>query len=170
MVKIIKEWEQTAKTIEQLLNLGSNDLVLHFGYEHLVSTEMYNKIKKSYTMTALYVRTQPDWLVSKDGSIFFVEFKSKVKALEAIQLFFNQQRAKSGIDIKYLFPNGKLIDCIDIPFKNEPIIVPLNYEHEFKTNLWPILKNYNTQKPQYTGNMMKQPFSGDPFINYTDWQ
>ena len=30
-VKIIKEWEQTAKTIEQLLNLGSNDLVMQYG-------------------------------------------------------------------------------------------------------------------------------------------
>jgi len=170
MVKIIKEWEQTAKTIEQLLNLGSNDVVSRFGYEHLISTEMYNKIKKSYTLTALSIRTQPDWIVYKGGNVFFVEFKSKVKALEAVQLFFNQQRAKSGIDIKYLFPNGKLIDCIDIPFENEQIIVPLNYEHEFKTNLWSVLKKYNTQEPQYIGKMMKQPISGDPFINYTGWQ
>ena len=170
MVKIVKEWEQTAKTIKQLLNLGSNDSVLQYGYEHLVSTEMYDKIKKSYTLTSLSIRTQPDWIVSKDRDVFFVEFKSKVKALEAIQLFFNQQRAKSGIDIKYLFPNGRLINCLDIPFENEQIVVPLNYEREFKANLWPVLKNYNTQKPKYTGKKMRHPFSGDPFINYTDWQ
>ena len=170
MIKIIKEWEQTANTIEQLLNLTSNDFVLHYGYEHLVSIDMYNKIKKSYTLTALSIRTQPDWLVSKSGNVFFVEFKSKVKALEAVQLFFNQQRAKSGIDIKYLFPNGKLIDCIDIPFENEPIIVPLNYAREFKTKLWPTLKQYNTQEPKYIEKMMKQPISGDPFINYSGWQ
>jgi len=101
---------------------------------------------------------------------FFVEFKSKVKALEAIQLFFNQQRAKSGIDIKYLFPNGRLINCLDIPFENEQIVVPLNYEREFKTNLWPVLKNYSKQKPKYTGKKMRHPFSGDPYIHYTDWQ
>jgi len=169
-IKIIKEWEQTAKTIEQLLNLGSNDFVLRYGYEHLVSPEMYNKIKKSYTLIGLSIRTQPDWIVSKGGNVFFVEFKSKVKALEAVQLFFNQQRAKSGIDTKYLFPNGKLIDCIDIPFENEQIIVPLNYEHEFKTELWPVLKQYNTQEPKYIRKLMKQPISGDPFINYTGWQ
>jgi len=89
---------------------------------------------------------------------------------KAVRCFFNQQRAKSGINIKYLFPNGKLIDCLDIPFENEQIIVPLNYEHEFKTNLWPVLKKYNTQEPKYIGKMMKQPISGDPFINYTGWQ
>jgi len=170
LVKIIKEWEQTAKTIEQLLNLGKNDSVSRNGYEHLVSDKMYNKIKESYTLTALSIRTQPDWIIYQGVNVFFVEFKSKVKTLEAVQLFFNQQRAKSGIDIKYLFPNGRLIDCLDIPFENEQIIVPLNYENEFKTNLWPVLKKYNRQEPQYTRKKMTQPFSGDPFINYTDWQ
>ena len=70
MVKIVKEWEQTAKTIKQLLNLGSNDSVLQYGYEHLVSTEMYDKIKNSYTLTSLSIRTQPDWIVSKDRDVF----------------------------------------------------------------------------------------------------
>jgi len=169
-VKIVKEWEEKVKTIEELLGLKSVDFVLRYGYEHLVSAEMYNKIKNSYTLTALSIRTQPDWLVSKDEHIFFVEFKSKVKSLEAIQLFFNQQRAKSGIDIKYLFPNGKLIDCLDIPFENEQIIVPSNYEDEFLHNLWPILRHYNTQVPQLIGKKMRPPISGDPFIDYTGWQ
>lgn len=170
MVEIIKEWEQTAETIKQLLNLESNDTVMNFGYEHLSSNEMYEKITKSYTLTSLYVRTQPDWLIYKDGKTFFVEFKSKVKALEAVQLFFNQQRAKSGIDIKYLFPNGKLIDCLNIPFENEQIIVPANYEKEFETNLWPTMKLYNKQEPKFINKMMKPPFSGDPYIYYSDWE
>ncbi len=170
MVKIIEKWEQTEKTIKQLLNLTSKDIVMNFGYEHLLSDKMYDEIKKSYTLTSLYVRTQPDWLIYKDHGSFFIEFKSKVKALEAIQLFFNQQRAKSGIDIKYLFPNGNLIDCLDIPFENEQIIVPANYADEFKNNLWPTLKLYNKQEPKYIKTMMKQPISGDPFIGYTDWE
>jgi len=169
-VKIVKEWEQAVKTIEELLNLGSNDSVLRYGYEHLVSAEMYNKIKKSYTLTALSIRTQPDWIVLKVRDVFLVEFKSEVKSLEAVQLFFNQQRAKSGIDTKYLFPNGKLIDCLDIPFEDEQIIVPLNHENEFKTKLWPVIKQYNKRKPKYIGKRMRQPISWDPFINYTGWQ
>jgi len=169
-VKIVKEWDQKSKTIEQLLDLKSNDFVLRYGYEHLISAEMYNKIKNSYTLTALSIRTQPDWLVSKDGHIFFVEFKSNVKALEAIQLFFNQQRANSGIDIKYLFPNGKLVDCLDIPFENESIIVPLNYEYEFMHHLWPVLKHYNKKDPEFIGKKMRPPISGDPFIYYSGWQ
>ena len=162
---IIKSNSTPYSRIDGVLDLPKKSMVIKYGYETLEKTHpsMYKTIRQSNNITALWIRLQPDYLIVLiGGNPYFVEVKSKMKYVEAMQLILNKNRQ---FPVKYYFKPtdrdyGVLIDAKEIPVRT--IVVPHKYRKIFET-LWKsfILHHHPRVKFSYIDVTRG---SQDPFI------
>jgi len=149
----------TEKEIRQRFGLDERDVVIDYGYEKQFDSLEKSSIQKNYDMSSLFVRTRPDFFITKGGSSYLVEAKQRTNTVEAVQLFFNQQISHMGVNVVYSFPEFNIpANFITI----EEIFVPEKYREPFER----FFKNEiqtSLHEVKFT-NIRVTKGSGDPYI------
>lgn len=154
-----EEYKVTGDSIRKRLRLAPEDVIVPFGYEEILDTAVINVLKTKYDNASLFLRTQPDFFVIKNHSLFFVEAKQRVRAVEAIQLLYNKHYQKMGITVLYSFPNVTISASL-IPM--ELVIVPQNYKDKFDVNLKYLFEKEGVTNFSYINKVERG--SGDAFV------
>ena len=149
----------TKQEIRQRFDLSNNDMVIDYGYENKFDAFQKSSIQKTYDMCSLYVRTQPDFFITKGGIACLVEAKQRANTVEAVQLYWNQILSKGGTNVMYSFPEFN-IPANFIPI--DEILVPPKYRESFDMHFQEkLLESLPDVKISYIGSTKG---SGDPFI------
>ena len=154
-----ENFKVTELQIRQRFDLSECDMVIDYGYEHRFGYKEKSSFQKNYDMCSLYVRTQPDFFITKGGNSCLVEAKQRTNTAEAVQLYFNQQLSKNGINVIYSFPEFNIpAQFITI----EEIFVPQKYQEPFDRFIKDeIITSLHDVKFTY---ISATKGSGDPFI------
>ena len=154
-----ERFKVTEQEIRQRFGLEERDIVIDYGYENEFTSSERSSIQSNYDMSSLFVRTRPDFFITKGGSSYLVEAKQRTNTAEAVQLFFNQQICNMGVNVVYSFPEFNIpANFITI----EEIFVPRKYREPFER----FFKNEiqtSLHEVKFT-NIPVTKGSGDPYI------
>jgi len=149
----------TEQEIRERFGLSDNDMVIDYGYEKQFNANQILDLQKYYNTSSLFVRTRPDFFITKGKSSYLIEAKQRANTAEAVQLFFNQQLCRMGVNVIYSFPEFNIPAQI---MQIQTIYVPEKYHdpfHKFfKDEIRSCIDNVNfISMPNTKG-------SGDPYV------